>query len=140
MHQALTLGALALLACGGDPIGTPAPPDTPPGDATFAAAVQPILTSNCAFAGCHAGSAPQEGMNLSAGQAYGNLVGVASTQLPRLLRIAPGNPDSSYVLLKLEGAAGSVGGVGTRMPLGGELTSTDIATIRSWVSAGAANN
>lgn len=79
-------------------------------------------------------------MNLSAGQAYGSLAGVAAKQVPRLLRIAPGNPDSSYVVLKLQGAAGAVGGVGTRMPLGGELTSAEIATIRAWVGAGAADN
>ncbi len=139
-HKAITAGVVfGVFACGGDPTGSPSPPVVP-GGTTFAAAVQPILTANCAFAGCHAGATPQEGMNLSSGQAYGSLVGVASRQVPRLSRVAPGNPDSSYVVLKLEGAAGAVGGVGTRMPLGGELTSTELATIRAWVSAGAANN
>jgi len=138
----LSVGAaFSMLACGGDPAGSLTPPIVPPGgDATFATGVQPILTRNCAFSGCHAGATPQEGMNLSAGQAYGSLVSVTSRQVPRLLRISPANPDSSYVVLKLEGAAGTVGGVGTRMPLGGELTSVEIATIRTWVSSGAANN
>lgn len=140
MSNALTVGAaLFVVACGGDPTGSPSPPVVPSGS-TFSAAVQPILTANCAFAGCHAGATPQQGMNLSAGQAYANLVGVPSQQVPRLSRVAPGNPDSSYVILKLEGAAGAVGGVGTTMPLGGELTIAEIATIRAWVSAGAAND
>ncbi len=139
--EVLIVGAvLTVPACGADTTSPPGSSGDPPGDPTFAAAVQPILTRSCAFSGCHAGATPQEGMDLSVGRAYGSLVGVASTQVPRLFRIAAGNPDSSYVVLKLEGAAGSVGGVGTRMPLGGELTSAELATIRAWVSAGAADN
>lgn len=101
---------------------------------------QPIFTRNCAFGGCHGGSSPQQGMNLSAGLAYSNTVNVPSRQVPRLYRVAPGDPDSSYLMLKLQGLAGAVGGVGTRMPLGGQLTPAQIDTIRAWIAAGAQNN
>ena len=132
-------GLFWVLACGDAGSSTTAPPPGP-NEITFAAAVQPILTRSCAFEGCHAGSSPQLGMNLSAGAAHGDLVGVPSAQVPQLQRVAPNAPDSSYVILKLEGDAGAVGGVGTRMPLGGALTQAEIDTIRVWIGRGAPNN
>jgi hypothetical protein len=132
--------AAAVLACGGD--GTdgvsPQPPDSV---ITFSSSVQPIFTRNCAFAtGCHAGSDPQQGMDLSAGHAYSNIVNVPSMQVPRLFRVAPGDADSSYLALKIQGKAGLVGGVGTRMPLGGSLSQAQIDTVVGWIKAGAKNN
>jgi len=64
-------------------------------------------------------------------------VRVASTQVPGLFRVDPGRPDSSYLVLKLEGLAGAVGGIGTQMPLGGQLTRAQIDSVRAWVAAGA---
>jgi hypothetical protein len=138
---AIAAFALVTMGCtdeASDPVG-PGDGD-PPTSVTFAGAVQPIFTSNCAFAGCHAGAAPQMGMDLSAGAAYANIVGVGSVQLPSMDRVEPGQPDSSYLVLKLEGRAGTVGGVGTRMPLGGQLTTAQIDTIRVWISGGALEN
>ena len=79
-------------------------------------------------------------MDLSAGQAYSNVVNMPSMEVPRLFRIAPNNADSSYLVLKIQGRAGLVDGVGTRMPLGGSLTQAQIDTIVGWVAAGARNN
>lgn len=137
----------ALAACPGDgtgldengnPIGMTMPStDT----LTLSGDVQPIFTANCAFSGCHAGSSPALGQNLSAGQAYGSIVSVPSQEVPALLRVHPSFPDSSYLVHKIQGTQGSVGGSGVRMPLGGPaLTPEQIATIRSWIAAGAPNN
>ena len=138
---ALGLLALAVLACtdgASDPTGPGG--GGPPASVTLSGAVQPIFTSRCAFAGCHAGATPQMGMDLGAGSAYANIVGVSSVQVPSMKRVVPQQPDSSYLVLKLEGRAGAVGGVGTRMPLGGQLTTAQIDTIRVWISAGALEN
>ena len=71
-------------------------------------------------------------------QTHAALVGVASTEQPSLERVKPNDPVNSYVILKLQGAAGITG---SRMPLGGPyLTSTQITMIESWISAGAPNN
>jgi len=52
--------------------------------------------------------------------------------------VAPGDPEASYLIHKLEGRAGIAG---DRMPQGGPfLSSADIAVIRSWIQAGAPNN
>ncbi len=126
----------------GDGTGVEPPPSppTPPNTISLAVHVQPIFTKSCAFSACHAGPNPQEAMDLSVGQSYGNIVGFPSNQVPRLSRLTPGDPDSSYIVLKLEGTAGGVGGLGTRMPLGGALTSQQIDTVRAWIAAGAPNN
>jgi hypothetical protein len=103
--------------------------------------VQPLLTFNCAYAGCHAGTQPQQGMNLSEGLAYANIVDVPSVEVPGMRRIRPLQPDSSYLVHKVQGTYSSVGGVGDRMPLGGApLTATEIGRIRSWILLGAKNN
>ena len=109
--------------------------------ADFAADVQPIFSGNCAFSQCHASPATQEGLNLSAGVAYANIVGVAAQQLATMSRIEPGNADLSYLVNKLQGTQVAVGGSGSQMPLGaGQLDQADIETIRAWAQAGALNN
>jgi len=98
--------------------------------------VQQVFTANCAFSGCHAGATPQEGMNLSEGQAYANIVNVPSNQMPGLDRIEPNDPDNSYLVRKIEGT-----GLLQRMPAGSPaLPDATIQLIRDWVSAGAPNN
>src|SRR6202035_2805698 len=62
------------------------------------------------------------------------LVGVPSTEVPSLDRVKPGDPDSSYIIQKLENHAA----VGAQMPLGGPyLSTTTIAFIRQWITNGA---
>lgn len=102
--------------------------------AAFADVQARIFDRNCATSGCHAGSSPAQGMNLSAGVARRNIVGVASRQQPSLLRIDPGDPDNSYLVQKVEGRAAS----GSRMPLGRSALSPElIQLLRDWVAAGA---
>ena len=130
----------ASLACAGD--GTGVDNGNNGGDTpTFATDVQPIFTASCAFSGCHGGASPAQGMNLSAGQAYANTVNVPSNELPSMDRIEPSDPDQSYLVNKIQGTQGDVGGSGQRMPLGGDpLSDADINTIRAWIAAGADNN
>src|SRR5213594_5113855 len=78
------------------------------GGATFARDIQKkIFDSTCATPSCHGAGAASAGLDLSDGAAYSNLVGVpAANEAARaagLLRVAPGDPDHSYLLLKLEG-------------------------------------
>jgi hypothetical protein len=102
----------------------------------FAKEIQPIFTANCR---CHSGGAPLEGMNLGAGRAFANTVNVPSRQ-SNLNRIEPGDPDKSYLLHKLNGTQRTVGGGGSRMPLGGRLSAGQIEKIRQWIAQGAKND
>jgi hypothetical protein len=91
-----------------------------------------IFTPICVA--CHAGATAPLGLRLDAANSYALLVGVASAQEPGLQRVAPGNPNDSYLIRKLEGTA-STGG---RMPLGGTpLPQADINMVRQWIVDGA---
>ena len=69
--------------------------------------------------------------------AAGALIGVASTEVPTLMRVAPGDPDASYLLQKLERAMPAVG---VRMPPDQPLAPNKIEAIRQWIAAGAQDN
>jgi hypothetical protein len=131
------LGAtLAWTGCGNvKPL--PTEPDgggPPPADATFTRVQSEVFSVNCALSGCHAGTAPTGGMNLSAGAAYGNIVGVPSTERSDLHRIEPGDPNRSYLVKKIRGDADIVG---SPMPLIGSLTDAQRQVVIEWVRRGA---
>jgi hypothetical protein len=86
---------------------------------------------------CHIGASAPEGLQLDAAHAYDDLVGVPSVEEPNLERVNPGNPDLSYMVLKIEGAAGIEG---AQMPFGETpLPQTTIDAIRQWITNGAPN-
>jgi hypothetical protein len=76
--------------------------------------------------------------NLTAGNTFAAIVGVASIEQPALKKVAPGDPDHSYLVQKIEGAA-SISGA--RMPFGGPfLAQSEINLVRAWIAQGALNN
>ena len=66
--------------------------------------------------------------------AAGAIIGVASTEVPALMRVAPGDVEASYLLQKIERAMPSVG---VRMPPDQPLAPNKIEAIRLWIAAGA---
>ncbi|MET0660332.1 MAG: hypothetical protein ABW110_19480, partial [Steroidobacteraceae bacterium] len=74
------------------------------------------------------------GLRLDEASSYALLVNAASIEVPQVLRVQPGNPDTSYLVQKLEGTAAA----GGRMPLGQPaLPDESIAVIRQWIADGA---
>jgi hypothetical protein len=111
-------------------------PSSPNGGSSFSADVQPIFTANCTAPTCH-GTGESQGLRLTSGDAYGELVNVQSTEVPTLMRVRPNEPDSSYIMIKL----GDSPPVGERMPRGqSPLSSGNISTIRTWIEDGAQND
>ena len=122
------LGLLAHLGCTEK---VPAPSAPRPQLAVVPDSVQVIFTANCALSGCHAGSDPAGGLNLTRERAYEALVGVASNSCAPLSRVKPFQPDSSCLVKRVEGQ------VTPQMPPGGSLTSGEQAVIRGWIQQGA---
>ena len=122
----------------GQPIGSSPPPDTGSGGTSgITADLQSIqdnvFTPICTQ--CHIGAGAPEGLQLDAAHAYSLLVGVSSNEKPGVLRVKASDPDSSYIIQKLEGASGIVGG---QMPLNQTpLPAATITAIRTWISNGA---
>jgi hypothetical protein len=122
-----TLSLFSLLAG----VATGARADEP----SFAGQVLPLLKSRCLV--CHMPGVESGGLSLHPKSAYGNLVGVKSTD-STLLRVAPGKPDESYLFLKLTGEHQRAGGTGERMPFGeAPLPAGDIELVRTWIETGA---
>jgi hypothetical protein len=105
---------------------------------SFSQDILPIFNSIGGCTNCHVGSFPSEGLNLTAGQAFNNLVNVASRQRPNFRRVLPGNANDSYIVMKLTGDTRITG---ARMPFGGRpLSEANINLIRQWINANAPNN
>lgn len=107
---------------------------------SFASAIQPILTANCA--GCHNGSTPggalPGSMDLRSAAAYGALVNVPSVEMPSFVRVKPGNVTNSYLARKIDPSVGTISD--SRMPVGGVLQASEIQLIKTWILQGALNN
>lgn len=140
-HAILAIAALALGACSGGSgndnnngnAGNPNPPPTT-FDPVFSAIQANVFTPTCATSGCHAGGSAPQGLRLDEANSYGLLVGQASSEVPATLRVAPGDPDNSYLIQKLEGTAS----VGAQMPLNAApLPQSTIDIIRQWITDGA---
>ena len=130
-------------ACGDDSPTAPSPttPTTPTspavGDltATLSSIQREVFNPACVLH--HGPSDAQAGLDISEGRSFENLVNVASTQVGYDL-VTPNDAENSYLIHKLDGRAGIVGG---RMPLGSSfLTDDAIDIIKQWINDGALNN
>jgi hypothetical protein len=125
-------------SCAGDGVVstmvTP-PPDTAP---TLTQLQESIFTPKCGVIGCHGPPAPEQGMNLTAGNTFAYTVGVSSTELSSYKRVAPGNATDSYLYMKVTGDPRIIG---ERMPYFSDpLTAEELEGIRGWIDAGALDN
>ncbi|HEY6560125.1 MAG TPA: hypothetical protein VI072_22730 [Polyangiaceae bacterium] len=101
--------------------------------------MQPIFTASCTSRGCHSGTRPQEDLDLTAGKAWGELVGAPTKQCNggRVL-VVSGDPGASYLMQKLLGTNLCTG---SQMPKSGQsLPQHELDTIGGWICAGAPNN
>lgn len=140
MRASIVTAVLLLLAGCGElktPTGLGGPGDPIDPTATFTRVQNEVFTPSCASLGCHDPLGQQSQMVLSAGRAYASTVGVASVEMPQLLRVAPGDPSNSYLYRKITGA----GITGDRMPQGSPpLPEDKIRLVRDWIRRGAPND
>jgi hypothetical protein len=106
---------------------------TVPLTADFESIQENVFTPICSP--CHSGASAPEGLMLDAAHSYNLLVGVPSAEVPTLDRVKPGDPDDSYIILKLQDSPGIVG---SQMPLHETpLPQSTIDLIRQWITNGA---
>jgi hypothetical protein len=135
MRRSLLLVAALLWAgCGGDD-STVGPDDDGEGALTEAtlAQVSGVFSVSCALSGCHSGGEPAADMSLE-GDFAARIIGVASGQRPDLKLVDPGNPDSSYLLIKVRGDDEIVS---QQMPPDKVLPAEQVEIIRAWIASGA---
>jgi hypothetical protein len=120
------------LDANGNPIGAGASSGGPL-TADFKSIQENVFTPICTK--CHIGASAPEGLQLDSAHSYALLVGVASAEQPSVKRVEAGDPDSSYIIRKLQGSPGISG---ERMPFGGPyLPQSTIDVIRQWITNGA---
>jgi hypothetical protein len=118
------------------------PPVTPPPstgfNSVFSEIQANIFTPSCATSGCHCDGNQAAGLSLaSADTSFLKLVGQFSNQngQANVMLVAPTDSDGSYIIRKMEGAAGITG---SRMPVGAvAIPQSDIDQIRLWITNGA---
>jgi len=135
---------------------------TPPAEASnfdasarvsLRADVLPIFAANCAtLPTCHGSPTGIEvflaGGAANASNIRAGIVGVATVELPTMPFVTAGDPDKSYLMLKLDGTQGAYnaqcleGTCGAQMPYGAPspLDATTRDTIRAWITQGALDN
>lgn len=127
-----------------NPPGTGEPLPTESG--YFHEQVRPLFDKHCV--GCHMGTGPQGnlllGGQVSSAMIVQNLVDAPSLFGGQFKRVVPGNPDQSWLYLKVSGTAASAGCTGAMcnagvMPPTGEVTLTpaELEVIRKWIADGA---
>jgi hypothetical protein len=108
------------------------------GQATLTSLQNDFFTPTCARSGCHSTASAQAGLILSAGQSFGNLVNVPSSQNAGFNRVTPGDAETSYLIKKLRGDSDISG---ERMPRGGPfLSAEELDRFVDWINGGAQDN
>ena len=103
---------------------------------SYQADIVPLLESQCAT--CHLTGEEAGGISLVGDAAIGFLVGQPSQEAPAIMRVVAGDPDKSYLVMKLEGTHIAQGGSGGQMPFAAPpLAPEQIAKVRQWIAAGA---
>jgi hypothetical protein len=98
-----------------------------------------IFDVSCATAGCHTGTNPDAGLTLQRGLAHTALVNVPSQHTDGWVRVRPGAPKESMLMVMIGGEPGPP--IEGTMPWGEEpLCDPQIDAIRRWIQAGALND
>jgi hypothetical protein len=92
---------------------------------------------NCNSSGCH--GSPLVSSNYAVSTYEDLFMQGDEAVAMNICSIKPGDPDASYLYLKMKGQVGTI--QGERMPLGGPVvTPADLDLMRVWILEGARNN
>lgn len=96
-------------------------------------AVQAIFNDSCVA--CHSASGQSGGLDLET-DAYAAIVDQASSAYAGRTLVVPGNPDASFLYLKMSDQQGADGAV---MPPNGALDAATLAVVSDWILQGASD-
>jgi hypothetical protein len=133
---AISLAALAT-GCGNTPSGTDNTVDP-----TFSSIQEKVFKQSCSSSSCHSTLGGRGGLVLDSTTTYENLVNCVCSNTAAinagLKRVVPGQPDSSFLMIKLTGPGIDEG---EPMPYSnGKLNQQALDAIRTWIANGAPRN
>ncbi len=103
------------------------PKCTPPDVISYSGNIQPIFDANCATTGCHSGTRPEGGLNLTAAVSYSNLMASGTGYVDTI------NPDFSVLYAQMNSLS-------SPMPPTGKLDKCTIDLVYKWIQQKAKNN
>jgi hypothetical protein len=102
---------------------------------SYSAHLEPLVTAHCL--GCHDSEDPKAKLVLDPGEGYGQLVGRRSVQVPEMALVEPGDPDASYLWLKLLHRAPEGKGMPRTLTGTKKLQPAELELYRRWIEDGA---
>ena len=93
-----------------------------------------VLYPSCSFSQCHGSGAGY--FSITEDMTAAELRDVPSNQIPEMMRVAPGEPDQSYLIWKMEGHA-DIQGTEMPPPPSEPISDERIQLVRDWIAAGA---
>ncbi len=98
-----------------------------------------VFTPSCSrFSACHQGRALMAGeLSLEDGESHAEMVGIESALFPEFMRVVPGDPANSYLMIILGHYDGPISEAGT-MPYNSPLLCQEMRdAIDRWIEGGA---
>ncbi len=137
----------ALSSCSDDPAPLKSDAGGSSSPTSFRKGVVPIFYESCALTACHGSRESNLGIYLpyEPEDIYKELSKL-STQATNIPFVKPGDPDGSYLLLKMDGRQGTLGArcttkdCGAAMPPGEVIDAAKRDIIRRWIADGAKND
>ena len=98
----ILMGLMIIMSCSEDTPLQPSPPSNKL--STFSAIQTTVFDAGCNTSGCHSGSNPAAGLDLSAGSSYNQLVEVNSVLVPSRKRVDRNSSSESVLVQILRGS------------------------------------
>jgi hypothetical protein len=125
-------GGLLVVVAG---CGAPVPEVSPEEPVSYAAHLEPLVVAHCVS--CHESEDPKSKLVLEPGLGYERLVGPRSVQDPNMALVEPGEPDRSYLWLKLQHATEEGRGMPRTLTGSKKLRPAELELYRRWIEGGA---
>ena len=125
-------GAMLVIATG---CGTQVP-EVPNGEpVSYSAHLEPLVIAHCLS--CHESDEAKAKLVLDPGVGYERLVGPPSVQEPEMALVEPGDPESSYLWLKLQHLTEEGKGMPRTVAGSKKLRESELELYRRWIEGGA---
>jgi hypothetical protein len=124
--------AVVLLSAG---CNSPVPEVPASEPVSYATHLEPLVIAHCLS--CHDSEEAKGKLVLDPGAGYSHLVGPHSDQEPGMALVEPGDPDRSYLWLKLQHATKEGKGMPRTLTGSKKLRPSELDLYRRWIAGGA---
>jgi hypothetical protein len=102
---------------------------------SYSAHLEPLVIAHCLS--CHDSGEAKAKLVLDPGLGYEGLVGPRSIQVPEMALVEPGDPERSYLWLKLQHVTEKGKGMPRTVTGSKKLRETELELYRRWIEGGA---